>query len=216
MVGRRKYAGRRGVEHRARGRTAVWRRSPIGQGKSLWQIGAMKGLLTAALLAVTTITMNAGLKDISLRTLDGQPFDTAALQGKVVLFVNVASKCGFTKQYAGLQALYTEMKDKGLVIVGVPCNDFGGQEPGSAEEIAAFCSGTYGVDFPLTEKIHVKGAQKHPLYVWLTEGRGEPKWNFHKYLVDRSGKVVGEFPSRVAPDSPELRAAIEQALRDGA
>jgi glutathione peroxidase len=175
----------------------------------------MKGLLTAALLAATTIAMNAALKDIQLQTLDGKPFDTAALQGKAVLFVNVASKCGFTKQYTALQALHTQMKDKGLVIIGVPSNDFGGQEPGSAEEIAAFCSGTYGVDFPLTEKISVKGAQKHPLYAWLAEGRGEPKWNFHKYLVDRGGKVVGEFPSRVAPDSTELRAAIEQALRGG-
>lgn len=138
--------------------------------------------------------------------------DTAALKGRVVLFVNVASKCGFTKQYGGLQALHAAHKDRGLVVVGVPSNDFKGQEPGTAEEIAAFCSATYGVDFPLTEKIQVVGAARHPLYTWLTAGRGEPKWNFHKYLVDRSGRVVGEFPSKVAPDSPELLAAIEAAL----
>jgi glutathione peroxidase len=170
----------------------------------------------AASFAIVTSSMAASpLANIQIQALDGTPLDLAGLQGKPILFVNVASKCGFTKQYTALQALHTEMKDKGLVIIGVPSNDFGGQEPGSAEEIAAFCSGTYGVDFPLTEKISVKGAQKHPLYAWLAEGRGEPKWNFHKYLVDRGGKVVGEFPSRVAPDSTELRAAIEQALRGG-
>ena len=172
-----------------------------------------KYLLIAGLWAGTVWTMNASLKEIQIQSLDGKPFDLAALEGKAVLFVNVASRCGFTKQYAGLQALHTEMKDKGLVIVGVPSNDFGGQEPGTPEEIATFCRQNYGVEFPLTEKIQVKGDQKHPLYLWLTAGRGEPKWNFHKYLVDRSGNVVGEFPSRVAPDSPELKTAIEQALK---
>jgi glutathione peroxidase len=152
------------------------------------------------------------LSVISIQTLDNKPFDWSALKGKTVLFVNVASKCGFTKQYAGLQQLSTELKDKGLVVVGVPSNDFGGQEPGTPEEIAAFCSSKYQVDFPMTEKITVKGADKHALYTYLTEGRGEPKWNFHKYLVDKKGRVVGEFPSKVAPDSPELRAAIEAAL----
>jgi len=152
------------------------------------------------------------LSVISIQTLDNKPFDWSALKGKTVLFVNVASKCGFTKQYAGLQQLSTELKDKGLVVVGVPSNDFGGQEPGTPEEIATFCSSKYQVDFPMTEKITVKGSGKHALYTYLTEGRGEPKWNFHKYLVDKNGKVVGEFPSKVAPDSPELRAAIEAAL----
>jgi len=173
----------------------------------------MKSALLAGLVLVPAL-MHASLTSISIQTLDGKPFDLAALQGKAVLFVNVASKCGFTKQYAGLQALHAEMKDKGLVIVGVPSNDFGGQEPGSAEQIATFCSETYGVEFPLTEKVAVKGPQKHPLYAWLSGGRGEPKWNFHKYLVDRKGNVVGEFPSRTAPDSPELKAAIEKALQE--
>lgn len=163
-------------------------------------------------LLAMTLSAHATLPPVEIKALDGSPFDLAALNGKTVLFVNVASRCGFTKQYAGLQKLQDEFKDKGLVIVGVPSNDFGGQEPGSAEEIASFCEKTYGVTFPLTEKVTVKGAAKHPLYVFLTEGRGEPKWNFHKYLVDPKGAVVGEFPSRVAPDSPELRAAIEKAI----
>lgn len=168
--------------------------------------------LAAALLVAASLTTSAAIPQTGLKSLDGTPFDTAALEGKVVLFVNVASKCGFTKQYAGLQKLQDELRDKGFVIVGVPSNDFGGQEPGTSEEIAEFCKANYGVTFPLTEKITVKGPSKHPLYTWLTTGRGEPKWNFHKYLVNRQGEVVGEFPSKVAPDSPELRAAIDQAL----
>lgn len=169
----------------------------------------MKSLFLALAM---TVSAHAALPSIEIKALDGSPFDFKALDGKTVLFVNVASRCGFTKQYSGLQKLQEEFHDKGLVIVGVPSNDFGGQEPGSAEEIASFCEKTYGVTFPLTEKVTVKGADKHPLYVFLTTGRGEPKWNFHKYLVNPNGEVVGEFPSRVAPDSPELRAAIEKAL----
>lgn len=169
-------------------------------------------LLPLIALIFTPMLHAAELSEIKINALDGKPMDLAALQGKAVLFVNVASKCGFTKQYAGLEKLYTETKDRGLVIVGVPSNDFGGQEPGTAEEIATFCSTKYQVDFPLTEKVVVKGADKHPLYAFLTAGRGEPKWNFHKYLVDKNGKVVGEFPSKIAPDSPELLAAINAAL----
>lgn len=169
-------------------------------------------LLSLAALFFTPMLNAAELSGIKINTLDGKPMDLAALQGKAVLFVNVASKCGFTKQYAGLEKLYTDMKDKGLVIVGVPSNDFGGQEPGTPEEIATFCSTKYQVDFPLTEKVVVKGAEKHPLYAFLTAGRGEPKWNFHKYLVDKNGRVVGEFPSKIAPDSPDLLAAINAAL----
>ncbi|MDX6766212.1 MAG: glutathione peroxidase [Candidatus Methylacidiphilales bacterium] len=164
-------------------------------------------------LATTLMTTNASeLTTIKINGLDGQPFDMTRLQGKTVLFVNVASRCGFTKQYDGLEKLYTTWKDRGFVVVGVPSNDFGGQEPGTAEEIAAFCRSTYAVDFPMTEKVAVKGEARHPLYAWLTRGRGEPKWNFHKYLVDKNGRVVGEFPSKTAPDSPELAAALEAAL----
>ncbi len=171
-------------------------------------------LLFLAFVAMVS-SASADLYQQKIHALDGSDFDLSALKGKAVLFVNVASRCGFTKQYAGLEKLQTELKDKGLVIVGVPSNDFGGQEPGSPEEIATFCKQTYGVDFPLTEKVRVKGPEKHPLYSFLTAGRGEPKWNFHKYLVNPRGEVVGEFPSKVAPDSPELRAAIEAALAAG-
>jgi glutathione peroxidase len=170
----------------------------------------------AASFAIVTSSMAASpLANIQIQALDGTPLDLAGLQGKPILFVNVASKCGFTKQYDGLQKLHTELKNQGLVIIGVPSNDFGSQEPGSAEEIATFCRKNFGVDFLLTEKIQVKGEGKHPLYTWLSEGRGEPKWNFHKYLVNRKGEVVGEFPSRVAPDSPELREALTAVLAGG-
>lgn len=169
-------------------------------------------LALAAISFLMNTTHAATLYDQKIQALDGSDFDLKALEGKTVLFVNVASRCGFTKQYAGLEKLQTELKDRGFVIVGVPSNDFGGQEPGTPEEIATFCKNTYDVDFPLTEKVVVKGPSKHPLYAFLTAGRGEPKWNFHKYLVNAKGEVVGEFPSKVAPDSPELRAAIETCL----
>lgn len=168
--------------------------------------------ITAALL-LTAMNLSAStFYDHKIQALDGTPLDLSAFQGKAVLVVNVASKCGFTKQYDGLQKLHAEWKDRGLVVLGVPSNDFGRQEPGSPEEIATFCRSTYGVDFPLTEKIAVKGEARHPLYAFLTAGRGEPKWNFHKYLVGRDGKVLGEFPSKVTPNDPELLAALTAAL----
>ena len=172
----------------------------------------MPVLLILSALLGTVAPCPAGLYELKIQSLDGTAFDMAGLRGKTVLFVNVASRCGFTKQYAGLQKLQDELKDNGFVIVGVPSNDFGGQEPGSPGEIAAFCQKNFAVTFPLTEKVTVKGAAKHPLYAFLTSGRGEPKWNFHKYLVNSRGEVTGEFPSSVAPDSPQLRAAINAAL----
>ncbi len=171
----------------------------------------MKKLLLLPLLLASSLVASP-LDTIQIQRLDGQPFDTAALQGKVVLFVNVASRCGFTRQYTGLQELYAKYKDRGLVVVGVPSNDFGGQEPGSAEEIAQFCQDKYSVDFPMTEKVHVKGEKQHPLYVYLTQDRSQPKWNFHKYLVDRTGKVIADYPSKVAPDNSELISTLENAL----
>ena len=163
-------------------------------------------------LAFTCMMSASEIYQQKIHALDGSEFDLSALEGKTVLFVNVASRCGFTKQYAGLQALYSELKDKNFLIIGVPSNDFGGQEPGTAEEIQTFCSTTYGVDFPLTEKVHVKGENKHPLYTFLTEKYGDPKWNFHKYLVDKEGNVVAAFPSKVAPESDQLRSAIQNAM----
>jgi glutathione peroxidase len=153
------------------------------------------------------------LHEITLRTLDGKPQSLAAYRGKVVLAVNVASECGFTPQYAGLQKLYADYRDRGLVVLGFPCNQFGAQEPGTAAQIESFCQKTYGVTFPLFEKLDVKGAHQAPVYQFLTAKFGEPAWNFHKYLVSKDGQVLQAFPSKVAPESPELRAAIEAALK---
>lgn len=150
-----------------------------------------------------------------MKGIDGKPVDLASYKGKVVLVVNVASRCGYTKQYAGLQKLYDAHKDKGLVILGFPANDFGAQEPGSDEQIAEFCSTKYGVTFPMFSKITVKGGDKAPLYKALTESadpKGEVAWNFEKFLIAKDGTVVGRFKSGVAPDSAELAKAIEAAL----
>jgi glutathione peroxidase len=152
----------------------------------------------------------------SMKDIDGKPVDLSAYKGKVVLFVNVASKCGYTRQYAGLEALHQAYKDKGLVVVGIPSNDFGGQEPGTESEIKEFCSTKYKVTFPMMGKIAVTGANAHPLYKQLAAqpgvAGGEPKWNFNKYLVDREGNVVEHFESGVKPDADELKKKIEGLL----
>ena len=153
------------------------------------------------------------LYDLTVNTLTGQPADLGAWRGKVTLVVNVASQCGFTPQYEGLEKLYRELQPKGFAILGFPSNDFGGQEPGSAEEIQQFCKRTYDVTFPLYEKVVTKqGPGQSPVYAFLGETGSLPGWNFAKYVIDRNGKVTASFPSRVAPDAPELRAAIEKAL----
>lgn len=161
-------------------------------------------------------TAHAGggsLYDLTVNTLTGQPADLGAWRGKVTLVVNVASKCGFTPQYAGLEKLYRELEPKGFAILGFPSNDFGDQEPGSAEEIQQFCRRTYDVTFPLYEKVVTrKGPSQSPVYAFLGETGSLPGWNFAKYVIDKNGKVTAFFPSRVAPDAPELRAAIEKAL----
>lgn len=150
--------------------------------------------------------------------LDGSPDALAEAKGKVTLIVNVASKCGLTPQYEGLEALQKKYASKGFTVVGVPCNQFMGQEPGSPEEIATFCSSTYGVTFPLTEKVDVNGDARHPLYSALTpvadaEGAdGDIRWNFEKFLVGRDGQVVARFSPRVTPDADEVVSAIESAL----
>jgi glutathione peroxidase len=151
--------------------------------------------------------------DLKTSSLDGKPADLAAYRGKVAVVVNVASKCGYTPQYAGLEKLYGEMRDKGVVVLGFPSNDFGGQEPGSAEEIATFCRLTYGVSFPMFSKVVTKaGADQSPIYSFLGSSGNLPGWNFSKYVVDRKGRVVAFFPSKVTPDAPELRDAIAKAL----
>jgi glutathione peroxidase len=146
---------------------------------------------------------------------DDQNIALAAFKGKAVLVVNTASRCGLTPQYDGLQALWSRYRDQGLIVLGVPSNDFGAQEPGSAAEIADFCSTRYHVDFPMTAKQPVIGAAAHPFYQWVLAQAGEaaaPKWNFHKYLIGRDGQLVETFGSRTAPDDPGLIAAIESAL----
>ncbi|WP_243302538.1 glutathione peroxidase [Geothrix oryzisoli] len=170
-------------------------------------------LLTALALSGTERKVPMSLHEITLRTLDGKSQSLGAYKGKVVLAVNVASECGFTPQYAGLQKLYTDYRDRGLVILGFPCNQFGAQEPGTAAQIESFCQTNYGVTFPLFEKLDVKGAHQAPVYQFLTAKHGEPAWNFHKYLVGKDGQVLQAFPSKVAPDSPELRAALDAALK---
>ena len=146
-------------------------------------------------------------------TLQGQPADLSQYAGKVALVVNVASKCGFTPQYAGLQKLHDELEDRGFVVLGFPSNDFGGQEPGSAEEIEGFCKKNYGVSFPLFSKLVTKaGPEQSPIYSYLGQSGSLPSWNFGKYLVGKDGRVVRYFPSKVAPEAPELRQAIERAL----
>jgi glutathione peroxidase len=157
--------------------------------------------------------------EFTMNSIDGQPLPLANFQGKVLLIVNVASKCGFTPQYEGLEAVYEKFKDQGLVIVGFPANNFMAQEPGTNEEIKTFCSTKYNVKFPLYSKISVKGDDKAPLYQFLTDTAanpktgGEIKWNFTKFLVDRNGKVIARFESPVKPDSPEVIGAIEKALK---
>ncbi len=170
-------------------------------------------LLAALTLPATERKVPMSLHEITLHSLDGKPQSLATYKGKVVLAVNVASACGFTPQYAGLQKLYTDYKERGLVVLGFPCNQFGAQEPGTAAQIEAFCQTNYGVTFPLFEKLDVKGAHQAPVYQFLTAKHGEPAWNFHKYLVGKDGQVVAAFPSKVAPDSAELRSAIEAALK---
>jgi glutathione peroxidase len=157
------------------------------------------------------------IKNIPLHTLAGEPTSLAAFAGPV-LVVNVASKCGLTPQYAGLEKLAEDYRDRGLTVVGVPCNQFMGQEPGTAEEIATFCSTTYGVTFPLLEKTDVNGEDRHPLYAELTRAEdaegtaGDIQWNFEKFLLDADGAVVGRFRPRTEPDSDEVVGAIEKVL----
>ena len=158
------------------------------------------------------------LFDIPVSHLDGTPGRLGEHAGQALLIVNVASKCGLTPQYTGLEALQERYADRGFSVVGFPCNQFGGQEPGTAEEIATFCSATYGVSFPLFEKLDVNGPGRHPIYGQLTEvpdasgAAGDIQWNFEKFLVSPQGEVVGRFRPRTTPEDPELVAAVEGQL----
>jgi glutathione peroxidase len=151
--------------------------------------------------------------DLKANQLDGKPGDLSAYKGKVTLVVNVASKCGYTPQYDGLEKLHKELEPKGFAVLGFPSNDFGGQEPGTAEEIQQFCKLTYGVTFPMFEKSVTKaGPGQSPIYAYLGQTGNLPAWNFSKYLVGKDGKVIAFYPSKVKPDAPELRDAIAKAL----
>jgi glutathione peroxidase len=180
----------------------------------------MRSALTAALTAAAisfggTSAMAESAHDFAFKTIDGQPLAMSDYKGKAVLVVNTASFCGYTPQYTGLQSLWEGYKDKGLVVLGVPANDFGAQEPGSNAEIKEFCESKYDVTFPLASKETVKGKDAHPFYKWAAATLGEtnaPRWNFHKYLVDAEGKLVAAFPSKVEPKSKELVSAVDKAL----
>lgn len=153
--------------------------------------------------------------DFAFNDINGQPLPLKRFEGQALLVVNVASKCSFTPQYAGLQKIYHDYHARGFTLVGVPCNQFLWQEPAKETEIAAFCAVTYAVTFPMTEKTQVKGGKAHPYFRWMRESLGKaahPAWNFHKLLTDRTGAPVAAFKSRIEPDSAELRGAIERLL----
>jgi glutathione peroxidase len=185
----------------------------------VWSVGLVLLALTLVSEAQETTQREAALPADSLyrvttKTLEGQPADLKAFAGKVSLVVNVASRCGYTPQYEGLERLYGQLKDRGFVVLGFPSNDFGGQEPGTAAEIRQFCSLTYNVSFPMFEKVVTKrGTAQSPVYANLHKQSGElPSWNFSKYLVGKDGKVVKYYPTRVTPEDSSLRKDIETAL----
>jgi glutathione peroxidase len=178
----------------------------------------LKALVCMLFIATTLMAAERTVHDFTLNSIDGQPAPLAAYKGKVVMLVNVASRCGYTPQYTALEAVYEKYKDRGLVIVGIPANNFGSQEPGTNQEIKTFCTSKYHVSFPMMAKVSVKGDDKTPLYQFLTDKGanpqtgGEIEWNFTKFLVGPDGHVITRFESAAEPDSPPVTAAIEKAL----
>ena len=170
--------------------------------------------ITIALMTtVSTDAQTGSFYDLKTMTLDGKPADLSQYRGKVSLVVNVASKCGYTPQYEGLEKLHREMKGKAFNVLGFPSNDFGGQEPGTAKEIADFCRLTYDVTFPMFEKVVTKkGSGQSAVYAFLGQSGNLPAWNFSKYVIDKQGRIVAFFPSNVTPEDPALRGAITKAL----
>lgn len=179
----------------------------------------MKLLLTLCTMLVLAVTSSVAaenamsLYDLTTNSLDGKPVKLADYKGKVLVIVNTASQCGYTPQYAGLQKLYEGYRDKGVVVLGFPSNDFGGQEPGTPAQIKTFCETKFQVQFPMFEKVKTSGDGQSPVYRFLTAKHAAPKWNFHKYVVGKDGHVVAAFPSSVVPESAELKSAIETALK---
>ena len=180
-------------------------------------IMAMVILTSGCMAQEKELSVNS-LYDIEIKTIEGEPVIMKQYKGEVLLIVNTASKCGFTGQYDGLQKLYETYEDQGLVVLGVPSNDFMGQEPGTNEEIQSFCKLSYGVTFPMFEKAAVKGKNQHALYTYLTSKKTNPEfggkisWNFNKFLISRDGRIVNRFGSRAKPDNKELISAIETEL----
>jgi glutathione peroxidase len=178
----------------------------------------MRKLILAGVAMTAALFGASNVLDFTLNSIDGKPAPLSQYQGKVVLIVNVASRCGYTPQYEGLERVYEKYKDQGFVILGFPANNFGGQEPGTNEEIKTFCSSKYSVKFPLYTKISVKGDDINPLYKFLTDKQANPatggdiKWNFTKFLVGKDGKVIARFEPAVTPESAEVTGAIEKAL----
>ncbi len=178
----------------------------------------LKPILAAAVAAVALIAASPAPQSayqFSMKTIDGKPMPFAQYKGKVLLVVNTASFCGFTPQYEGLQKLQDTYKAKGFTVIGVPSGDFGGQEYDDAGEIKTFCESKFGIKFPLTEKSVVTGDKAAPIYRWAAAEMGPgnvPKWNFHKYLVGRDGKLIAAFPSKITPMSPDVTAAVEKAV----
>jgi len=175
-------------------------------------------LLGAMILMAGTTFAASNIYDFTLPSIDGTPMPLADFKGKVVLLVNVASRCGYTPQYTALEAIYEKYKDKGFLIAGFPANNFGAQEPGTNAEIKTFCSRKYNVTFPMYSKVSVKGDDQTPLYQYLTKATkppisGDIKWNFTKFLVDKNGNVVQRFEPDVTPDSPDVTSAIEKLLK---
>ena len=195
-------------------------KSPVGKVDLL----VRKIYLTGGLFVLSILTLHAlggkmtTLYDFTMKDINGQETPLSEYQGKVVLVVNVASRCGFTPQYEGLEALYLKYKEKGFVVLGFPANNFLWQEPGTDAEIKTFCSTKYNVTFPMFSKISVKGKDQHPLYKWLTSKEANPKfggaisWNFNKFLIGRDGSVIGRFGSRETPQSETIKTAVEAAL----
>jgi glutathione peroxidase len=185
--------------------------------QSLFTVRA--GFVAGAFLVLAgSLFAAAGFYTFTLNSIDGKPAPLADYKGKVVLVVNVASQCGYTPQYSALESIYEKYKDQGFIILGFPANNFGAQEPGTNEEIKTFCTRKYSVTFPIYAKISVKGSDQAPLYAYLTKDtdpalRGDIKWNFTKFLIDRNGKVIQRFEPAVTPDSKEVVAAIEKQLK---
>ena len=182
-------------------------------------LGKIKYILLIMIMSLFSTNVNANYDklayDFNFNDLDGSPLNLAEYKGKVIIVVNVASQCGFTKQYEDMQKVWEKYQVKGVIMLGVPSNDFGKQEPGSNEEIKNFCEAKFGINFPMTEKVSVKGENAHPFYLWAKKNHGKsaiPKWNFHKIIIGKNGKVIDTFASITNPSSKKFIIALEEAL----